>query len=179
MLRGFLIRLTALDGQLEDITCELGLNSRYPSPPEYSTHLSCLWLRLISTTMVLVMQSGLRCELNTADIPGEATFGVIIETKDDMEPSTNEVADGVSDLSSFSRPLPVVLCPLSFSPFASSFPLPTVAPRRLTLSPFHHGSQLSPAILYTHLRSSLVEIPDRHITSLSCTSRRLKRVLLT
>jgi len=45
MLRGFLIRLTALDGQL-------------------------------------------------LDIKGEATFAVIIETKDDLEPSTNTTADG-------------------------------------------------------------------------------------
>ena len=66
MLRGFLIRLTALDGQLED---NRGMNiipSIYPS-----------------------LASDLK-------ISGETTFAVIVETTDNLEPLSNTPSDGVS-----------------------------------------------------------------------------------
>jgi hypothetical protein len=58
MLRGFLIKLTSLDGQLEDIKGELDLREKLMTE--------------------------------------EATFAIIVETKDDSEPSTNSGIDGVS-----------------------------------------------------------------------------------
>ena len=64
MLRGFLIRLMALDSQLED---NKGALSR-------------------------VVQ-------RLTDLVGETTFAVIVETDDDLEPSTNKPADGVRPLS--------------------------------------------------------------------------------
>lgn len=67
MLRGFLIRLTSLDGQLEDIPCKFQYFARD------DPYFDCLSNNL-----------------------GEATFGIIIETKDDLEPSINGNTDGVS-----------------------------------------------------------------------------------
>jgi hypothetical protein len=64
MLRGFLIRLMALDSQLEDNRGEPFVHS---------------------------------CRRSLME--GETTFAVIVETDDDLEPSTNKPADGVSCLS--------------------------------------------------------------------------------
>jgi mitotic spindle assembly checkpoint protein MAD2B len=65
MLRGFLIRLTALDGQLED-----NRGASRPALPQD----------------VMKMTD---CHV------GETTFAIIVETLDDLEPTTNNPADGV------------------------------------------------------------------------------------
>ena len=67
MLRGFLIRLIALDSQLEDNKGARG---------------SALCIRSVRRVL--------------ADwITGEMTFGVILETDDDLEPRGNKTTDGV------------------------------------------------------------------------------------
>lgn len=72
MLRGLLIRLSALDGQLEDNRGACGLANRDSDGCDGSS-----WLA------------------DPARL-GELTFAIIVETKDDLEPSSNVPADGVS-----------------------------------------------------------------------------------